>query len=1465
LNFYFLNIADSETNSLQSSSVANGLLHTPLVFEKNVGQFDTDVRFVARSAGGITYYFSELGITIALNSNANTKQKSVQQQPVTMQTTNTEIQSDVLRVSYLNANPHPFISSEELLSSTTNYFLGNSRNEWKSDVENFSRIRYHNVYDGIDIVYYGNGKTLEYDFIIHPNANPNNIRLQYDGMNEHLYLEKDGSVAIPTNVGLLHEKKPYAYQTSHNEKNEVVSQWLIGENNQLQFSLANYNSSQTLFIDPILYSTFLGATSTDFGFSIAVDNNGNAYIAGITLSFNFPVSGGTYDASQNGGYDVFVTKLDSNGTLVYSTFVGGSGNEGNYYGVFLTIDNNGNAYVSGNTESNDFPTTAGVFDNQFDAGYCEAFAFKLNSSGSALGFSTYLGASYYDYGLGIAVDNSNNVFVTGMTYSADFPVTENAYDDTYNGGLDLFVTKLNPTATALIFSTFIGGTSDDYLPANAGNPTATDASGNVYVTGYTASVDFPVTNGAFDGTHNGSWDAFVFKFTGNGSIIYSTFLGGSGNDYGYGIEATDDGSAVVTGYTSSVNFPVTAGVYDNELTNYDCFVTKILPNGNSIQFSTFLGGTANDYAMDVALDNFGNIYLTGYTTSVDFPVTANGYDGIHNGGHYYGYDVFVTKMKSNGTALYYSSFLGGTSDDYGAGIDVDGSSNMYVTGYTPSTDFPAQNGFDVTHNGDWDAFVTKLSYTTGSISGIVFNDLNSNGVKDAGESGIANWKIRLAGFALDSALTNANGNYSFSDVAAGNYTVSEVLPSGWKQTFPSSPGTHSVTVAEGQKVTGKDFGNFLNGSISGKIFNDVNGNGTLEAGETGMQDWLVRLKKNNIVVDSTLSDVDGDYAFTNLNAGTYEVVEKQISGWLQITPDYTPFVITGGTVFADIDFGNFQTGMISGLKFYDANNNGSKEANENGIANWKIRLKNTGTQLQVDSALTDGYGNYQFSISIPGEYEISEEQQSGWTQTSPQSGTHVRNMLSGSNFTGVNFGNYQPPASLSGMKFNDANANGTKDAGETGIANWKILISGSTTDSTTTNANGNYVFANLFAGSYTLSEESKSGWIQSYPSSGTHSVTLSVGENLTGKDFGNYLDTLKFRTFKADTSLASKTVKLSYTKSGALKYLPNARTAVEHVFKKIGKTGATFIGIPQGKDSAKYYAWVHYKSATDLGKLYTSPHGLVVNLAFPLDSLRNMLTGRNAGKKLAKLVKVDRKKYNNVALEQGAALKLNLLASLYEVTPKGFGSLVLDTPFTFVGTQLQGKTLWQIDSLFDTTMTFFKRKGMTNITEYERLYDLSVYIFKRINDAFYTKVDTANVVLNKNDVIVNRNAYAITLKGTKTATEVSILKRSAGKTFADFSPINNGVEPTSFALLQNYPNPFNPSTAISFQLSAVSNVALKVYDVLGREVATLIHNREMDEGMHEVQFDASGLTSGVYFYRLQAGEFSATKKLLLMK
>ncbi|MCK4444589.1 MAG: SBBP repeat-containing protein, partial [Thermoplasmata archaeon] len=395
----------------------------------------------------------------------------------------------------------------------------------------------------------------------------------------------------------------------------------------------------------LVYSTFIGGNSIDIGYSIAADSDGNAYVIGQTLSTDFPTTPGAFDTTYNVGHDAFVVKLDASGSdLVYSTFLAGSHNE---YGYAIAVDSTRAAYATGFTYSTDFPTTVDAFDTSYNGGGADAFVSKLDESGSSLLYSTFIGGEDGETGSSIAVDSSGNAHIAGHTYSVDFPTTPGTFDTSHNGLSDPFITKLNATGSSLIFSTFLGGSNNDYVLS-----IGIDSSGHSYVTGDTCSADFPTTPNSFDGTLGGNRDAFVTKLGVAGStLVYSTFLGGSGRDYGLSIAVDLTENVWITGGTSSTDFPTTPSAFDVSYNGgfRDAFVTRLDATGSSVGYSTFVGGGVNDVeagggceeGRSIAVDSDGNVYVTGYTSSIDFPTTLDAFDTSYNTGSS---DAFVVKL-----------------------------------------------------------------------------------------------------------------------------------------------------------------------------------------------------------------------------------------------------------------------------------------------------------------------------------------------------------------------------------------------------------------------------------------------------------------------------------------------------------------------------------------------------------------------------------------------------------------------------------------------------------------------------------------------------------------------------------------------------------------------------------------------------------------------------------------------------
>jgi uncharacterized repeat protein (TIGR01451 family) len=382
---------------------------------------------------------------------------------------------------------------------------------------------------------------------------------------------------------------------------------------------------------------------------------------------------------------------------VYSTYLGGSSTD---LGLGIAVDRSGNAYVTGQTFSTNFPTV-NALQPSFGGAPSDAFAAKINASGSALVYSTYLGGGNFDSGQGIAVDRSGNAYVTGYTTSTNFP-TAHALQPSSGGGSDAFAAKINASGSALVYSTYLGGSSNDIADG-----IAVDSAGNAYVTGNTLSTNFPTVN-ALQPSSGGGFDAFAAKINASGSaLIYSTYLGGSSDDFGFGIAVDRSGNAYVTGRTGSTNFPTVNALQPSSGGGNDAFAAKISVTGSALVYSTYLGGSGDENGngfAGIAVDSSGNAYVTGGTTSTNFP-TVNALEPSFGGGPS---DAFAAKINAGGSALVYSTYLGGTSDDYGYGIAVDSSGNAYVTGQTASTNFPTAHALQPSSGGGFDAFLAKI-------------------------------------------------------------------------------------------------------------------------------------------------------------------------------------------------------------------------------------------------------------------------------------------------------------------------------------------------------------------------------------------------------------------------------------------------------------------------------------------------------------------------------------------------------------------------------------------------------------------------------------------------------------------------------------------------------------------------------------------------------------------------------------
>ncbi|MCX6665896.1 MAG: SBBP repeat-containing protein [Euryarchaeota archaeon] len=699
-----------DTLPSQSEMIYDQFASSSLFFTANKGQFPDEVLFQTHALGATVYLCKDKVVSVftrEIEGSSSSENNIQQDEPIHMRDEPKSSPKEMISVvaQFVDASNQACIVGEGLLSHYNNYFIGNDPHKWYTDVPNYQSVVYQNIYPGIDLRYYPQGNTLKYDFIVNPGADPSQITIRYDGLHD-FQLTSSGNIVASTRLGTTQEQKPLIYQVNNDMKQDIQGRYELRKAPQ-SFGFAcneRYDRSRALVIDPALeYSTFLGGMMNDMGLDIEVDQNDCVYVTGATRSCDFPMMN-PYDGIYNGGDDAFVTKFSAHGNeLVYSTYLGGTDDDG---ACSIAVDQNGCAYVTGITYSNDFPMV-----NPFDmstSGLDEAFVSKLSAQGNELVYSTYLGGTQEDEAFGIVVDQNNNAYITGSTSSDDFPTTVDSYDGSLNGDWDVFVVKFSPQGNTLIYSTYIGGTGSELSLGIAINQLNC-----VYVTGWTKSNDFPTVN-PYDKTFNGGADVFISKFSPQGNqLVYSTYLGGTGWDQAWDIAVDQNNCAYVTGDTWSNDFPM-ANPYDGTYCCVygDAFVSKLSAQGNELVYSTYLGGTYNDNACCIKVDQNNCAYIAGTTQSPDFPI-LNPYDGDLDTG--YGSDGFITKFSAQGNQLSFSTYIGGEEYERINGIVVDQNNCVYICGITSSPDFPTTPGaYDTTFAGYspyiYDVFVTKIQF-----------------------------------------------------------------------------------------------------------------------------------------------------------------------------------------------------------------------------------------------------------------------------------------------------------------------------------------------------------------------------------------------------------------------------------------------------------------------------------------------------------------------------------------------------------------------------------------------------------------------------------------------------------------------------------------------------------------------------------------------------------------------------------
>ncbi len=658
----------------------------PLEFTPNHGQWPDGILFRAE-AGGATMWFAAGGAYYQFVQGGQPSRALL------------------IRAEFVGANADPVVVGTDKMASYSNYYLGSSPDHWRTNIPNYRAIIYQDIYPGIDLKYYGDGRQMEYDFVVSPGADPDCIKVRYEGA-KSMSVNAAGELVIETDWGRIVEQAPLVYQIIDGQRRRLHGAYALTSEATFGFRLAdNYNPAYAVVVDPkLVYSSYFGGSQVDFGGDIAVDDSGYIYWAGTASSSTFPTYN-AYDSVLNAegsttASDIVLAKLSPDGrNIIYSTYFGGSSDDA---WPSIALDSAGCVYLTGDTKSNDFPTM-----NAFDfllGGARDAVAAKFDTLGQLI-YSSYLGGSGEENFCQIAVDHLGCAYVGGQTTSTNLPV-KNAYDTSYSGGYqDFFLTKVTPAGNDREFCTYFGGSGMDNC-----HEIVVDSVGNIYLTGYTSSINFPTTPGSYQPSLVGDHDCFVTKLSpGAQSLVYGTYVGGSRFEAGNDMVVDRTGRVHVCGHTTSSNFPhINAydSVYNtNNPGTYwgDGFVFRLSPNGDELEYSSYIGGSGEEIANSLAVDDSGRIVIALYTNSTDLPM-LHAYDPSFKGY----WDAALVILGKTLNRLDYGTYLGGSGEESPYSVALGRDNSIYLTGKTASANFPTLDAVDSMFNGNYDAFVVKF-------------------------------------------------------------------------------------------------------------------------------------------------------------------------------------------------------------------------------------------------------------------------------------------------------------------------------------------------------------------------------------------------------------------------------------------------------------------------------------------------------------------------------------------------------------------------------------------------------------------------------------------------------------------------------------------------------------------------------------------------------------------------------------
>ncbi len=853
----------------------------PVRFEPNLGQAPAEVRFVVhgpRFSAALTD--SEFTIVAASRRESSFETRDVDG-------TRSEQAEPALLAAGLRMRGGDWSGEIDVgnqVPGVSNYLIGD-RSNWVTRVPGYASLTCRDVYPGIDVVFRGSGGDVEYDVIVKPGADPGTVQVELEGP-APFKVDEDGSIVMVSDAGTIRHSAPFVYQETDGVRTPVAGRYVESGSGVFGVDVESFDASKPLVIDPVLsFSTYLGGGGSDLGIAVDVDRDGRFYVCGTTSSTNFT----TFRALQltnHGMSDVTITKFTQTDdpVLVYSTYLGGSSVDN---AKDLVVDRHGNPYLVGETNSVDFPTVNPLQVDSGDAA-SDCFVAKLNDNGDELEFSTYLGGNGIDLAGGLAVDRFGNAYVTGTTWSSNFPRL-NAIQFSYGGSGDAFVTGIEPDGSALRFSTYLGGAASD-----SGYGVAIGDDFGIYLAGSTSSANFPVAS-AEQPLLNGVRDAYLVKLGSSGvPFVYSTYVGGSASDEGLRI-AVDGTRPILAGITVSVDFPLLNALQSNQL-EMDVFVARYSSDGQSTDFSSYLGGNGFDviYGLDVGVN--GHLYMAGGTTSTDFR-TLNFIQTDSDGAVF---DAFVTEINPDAPGFVFSTYLGGSLSDVAVDIAVSGSGAIFICGYTESTNFPVQNptGTDP-GDGLTDMFVVRLGFPQVDLAFVSAN-ITPNPVV-YGRTAHITFEARNLG-------PDVAGDTVLIFLVNGLEISSYAMTQGDAEIQTLVPGYHLVTCYFGAIEPGATFAVTANGTVPNESIDEIQVQALVESSafdllpmnsEAGIVAPVVTITPPDITAVSSLVVEGKPYRIritgSNFQPGVQVFVGTDVTPWPSVKYKNTTTLILKGS------------------------------------------------------------------------------------------------------------------------------------------------------------------------------------------------------------------------------------------------------------------------------------------------------------------------------------------------------------------------------------------------------------------------------------------------------------------------------------------------------------------------------------------------------------------------------------------